>query len=372
MMWTTKRARVRLDERAVLFRDGLPFRALGPGIHRVLVWNARLTEQRWNTRELVFDALPEVRAILPAEWFREVTVDTWERAVVFRDGRPQVYLRPGTYRVWTVDPSVEVRRYLVTDPMPELTDELAAVIPRREYVDVTVGPNQRGLRTVGGRLDGALEPGRYTEWSTPQAEVAIDTVDVRLAQVALVGQELMTRDKVTLRLTLTAEYAIADPALAFQAVASARDAVYLAVQLAARDFVASVTLDAMLEGRDEMTRFLEARVIPKAAAFGVRVERVGVKDIVLPGDMKALMNRVIEAEKQAAAQTILRREEAQATRSMANTARVMADQPVLLRLKELDTLKEIAERIDEVRVVVGSEGLERLVTSKLLAPGASE
>jgi regulator of protease activity HflC (stomatin/prohibitin superfamily) len=98
----------------------------------------------------------------------------------------------------------------------------------------------------------------------------------------------------------------------------------------------------------------------------VRVERVGVKDVVLPGEMKTLLNRVIEAEKEAAANVILRREETAATRSLANTAKVMAEHPVLLRLKELEALKDIAERIDEVRLVVGSDGLKTLLPAELL------
>jgi len=138
------------------------------------------------------------------------------------------------------------------------------------------------------------------------------------------------------------------------------------VQLAARDYVASVTLDALLEGRSEMTRFLEAEALPKAASLGVAIERVGVKDVVLPGEMKILLNRVIEAEKEAAANVILRREETAATRLLANTARVMADHPVLLRLKELEAMKEIAERIHEVRLVIGSDGLEKLLPAQLL------
>jgi hypothetical protein len=82
--------------------------------------------------------------------------------------------------------------------------------------------------------------------------------------------------------------------------------------------------------------------------------------------MKTLLNRVFEAEKEAAANVILRREETAATRSLANTARVMADHPVLLRLKELEALNDIAERIHEVRVVVGSDGLQHLLPAQLL------
>ena len=159
---------------------------------------------------------------------------------------------------------------------------------------------------------------------------------MRRVQAAIAGQELMTRDKVTLRLTLTVEYAVEDAALAAHAVANVRDAVYLLVQLAAREFVAGVTLDELLEGRDAMTRFLEEQTRAEGAALRCSRRARRRQGRRLPGEMKTLLNRVIEAEKEAAANVILRREETAATRSLANTARVMAEHPVLLRLKELE------------------------------------
>jgi len=183
-------------------------------------------------------------------------------------------------------------------------------------------------------------------------------MDTRVQQLKIEGQELMTKDKVTLRLTLMAEYAPTDTPTTVHAVADVKDALYLAVQLAAREFVAGVTLDELLEGRDTFTRYLEAQVMPRADQFGVRVYRVGVKDVILPGEMKTLLNKVIEAEKTAAANVILRREDAAATRNMANTAKVIADNPVLMRLKELETMKDIAEKIDELKLVMGTDGFK--------------
>ena len=95
----------------------------------------------------------------------------------------------------------------------------------------------------------------------------------------------------------------------------------------------------------------------------MRVERVGVKDVILPGEMKTLLNKVIEAEKAAAANVILRREETAATRNMANTAKVIAENPVLLRLKELETLRDIAEKIDEIKLVLGGDNLVKLLAN---------
>lgn len=356
--------KIKLNERAVVFRGGLPLEAYGPGRH--WVWGRHLSEQRWDTDQIVFRALPEVRAVLPASWYREITLGPLQRGIVYRDGFPVLFLRPGTYRYWTVDPSVRIAVLDVTEPLPALTAELEALIPKSEYVDVTVQAHEKGLRFEQGRLISVLEPGRYKVWTHPEARIQITTVDVRRTEATIAGQELMTRDKVTLRLTLTVEYAIHDVVAATQKLTNARDAVYLAAQLAARDYVSAVTLDQLLEARDALTDHLERSVLPKAAALGITVFRVGVKDVVLPGEMKTLLNRVIEAEKAAAANVILRREETAATRSLVNTARLMADQPILLRLKELESLKEIAAQIKEVRVVVGSDNLKTLLPSELL------
>ena len=361
---------VKLNERAVIFKDSLPIRAYGPGRH--LVWGRRLTEQRWDTDKLVFRALPEVRNVLAREWFAEIALGPLERALLYRDGAPAAFMRPGTHRYWTLDASVRLAVFDVHQPVPPLTAELEILIPKSEYVDVTVQAHEKGLRFEQGRLTAVLEPGRYKLWTHPEAEVRIVTVDMRRTEVTIAGQDLMTRDKVTLRLTLTVEYAVEDATLATQKVSNVRDSVYLAAQLALREYVGGVTLDELLEGRDALTRFLEAEVVPKAARFGVRVDRVGVKDVVLPGEMKALLNRVIEAEKEAAANVILRREETSATRSLVNTARLMADQPILMRLKELEAMKEIAGRIKDVRVVVGSENFRALLPAELFGRAQKE
>ena len=346
--------RIPLDQRAVLLEHGLPVRALAPGSHRF--WGTKEVI-RFDTDALVLDAAPAIRAVLPADWFAEATLAPTQRGVLHRDARPVRFLRPGTHRFWTVDPTVALTVLDVTQPVPPLTDELRAIIPSGELVDVTVHQHQRALKYVQGRFAELLGPGRHVFWSHPEAKVTATVLDMRLQVVTIQGQELMTRDKVTLRLTLTAEYAPGDPASTAHGVADAKDALYLAIQLAARDHVASVTLDELLEGRDQLTRALEAEVQPRGRELGLVVGRVGVKDVILPGEMKILLNKVIEAEKAAAANVIRRREEAAAMRSMANTARVVADHPMLLELKRLEALESAAAQVDELRLVVGADGL---------------
>lgn len=362
-----KKVRVQLNERVVLFKHALPVRAVGPGRH--FLFGRGYTEVRLRTDNLIFDVFPEVLAVLPSDWYREVDIADHERAVLFRNGRPEKFLRPGVTRFWTIDSSVRLRVFDTRKDFPALTTELQKVFPAGEFTQETIQSHERGFLEVSGTFERVLEPGLYRFWNTNDRPVTVGKVDIRRTELSITGQELMTRDKVTLRLSISVDYAVDDVALS-RRVTSVRDAVYVAAQLAARDYVAGVTLDALLEGRDALTRAMSVQVLPAAQAIGVRVEHIGVKDVVLPGEMKVLLNRVIEAEKEAQANVILRREETAATRSLANTAKVMAAEPVLLRLKELEAMKEIAANIAEVRVVVGAEGFASLVPAQFLGSGS--
>ena len=99
--------------------------------------------------------------------------------------------------------------------------------------------------------------------------------------------------------------------------------------------------------------------------IGLRVGVIALKDIILPGDMREILNQVVAAEKQAQANVIRRREETAATRSLLNTAKLMEDNPILVRLKELETLEKLVEKVDRVSVNGGFQGLlDNLLTMK--------
>ncbi len=87
--------------------------------------------------------------------------------------------------------------------------------------------------------------------------------------------------------------------------------------------------------------------------LGAEIGEIGVKDVILPGDIRELLNKVVEAERVAKDNLIRRKEETAATRSLLNTAKVMEDNPVALRMKELETLERVAERIDRISVFGG-------------------
>lgn len=121
-------------------------------------------------------------------------------------------------------------------------------------------------------------------------------------------------------------------------------------------------LDSFLTDKDAVAGEFEAAVRQRAGELGLEIVSVGVRDIILPGDMKDLMNKVTEAKKAAEANLIVRREETAAMRSQANTARLLADNPTLMRLRELEVLERIAAS-GKLNVVLGEKGLaDRVVT----------
>ncbi len=215
---------------------------------------------------------------------------------------------------------------------------------------------ETGLLFRNGRFLRRLEPGRHwLAWLWAKDRVV--KVDMRVRTLVLQGQEIMTADKVTLRLTALAKIRVTDPVTAVLSVESYADDVYRDVQLALRDVVAGLELEALLGqkgGVGEAARAIAAEPVSRA---GVELIDVGVRDVMLPGEMKTILDQVIAARKRAEASQIMRREEIAATRSLANTAEMVARNPTLMRLKELEALERIAARGASIVVAPETVGL---------------
>ena len=188
---------------------------------------------------------------------------------------------------------------------------------------------------------------------------------LRVKTLDVQGQEILTRDKVSLRVNLTATYRFADAQKAVRSAKDPLDLLYKEIQFGLRAAVGTRTLDALLEDKSVIDRIVAERVGERFAEIGIAVDSVGVKDIILPGDMKDLLGKVVEAEKAAQANVIRRREETNATRSLLNTAKVMESNAVALRLKELETLEKVTEKVGNLSVYGGLDSvLNELVRLK--------
>jgi regulator of protease activity HflC (stomatin/prohibitin superfamily) len=221
-----------------------------------------------------------------------------------------------------------------------------------------------GLLIVDGELRGVLKPGLSAYWKY-QRNLRVELVELRLQAMEVAGQEILTRDKVSLRVNLTALWQVTDAVKARATVSNFVDYVYKELQFALREAVGTRTLDELLTDKGVIDREVAASAV-KLESSGLAVRSVGVKDVILPGEMKTILNQVVEAEKVAQANLIRRREETAATRSLLNTARLMEANPTLLRLKELETLEKVTEKVDKITVYNGLEGV-----LKNMVPGLS-
>jgi regulator of protease activity HflC (stomatin/prohibitin superfamily) len=225
------------------------------------------------------------------------------------------------------------------------------------------------MRRLDGRFSHVLPPGKYA-FSKNMAKVMLVPVDLHETMPDIGGQQIMTADKVTLRLNAVATYRVADAHKALSAADDARQALYREAQLALRAVVGARELDQFLADKDAVARELEAIVRQRVAALGLEVLSVGIRDVILPGDMKDLMNKVTKAKKAAQAKKaaeanlIVRREETAAMRSQANTAEVLEGNPTLMRLRELEVLEKVATS-GKLNVVLGEKGLAERVVNLL-------
>jgi regulator of protease activity HflC (stomatin/prohibitin superfamily) len=144
----------------------------------------------------------------------------------------------------------------------------------------------------------------------------------------------------------------------------ARQALYREAQLALRAVVGARDLDEFLTAKDAVAQEMEETLRERAMALGLKIVSAGVRDVILPGDMKDLMNKVTEAKKAAEAKVISCREETAAMRSQANTAKLMEGSPTLMRLRELEVLERVATS-GKLNIVLGEKGLADRVINLL-------
>ena len=356
-------------ERGLLFRDRDFVGVLRPGRHIYFdpFFKLRVEIHATSEPSLETSRLDVIVASGALE-DEAVVVDLadGERALVWIDGRLEAVLVPGLYAFWTSMKRVDVERIdarQVRFDHPKLAEVLALprTASRLELVDVEA--ETVGLFYVNGVFQTTLGPGRYAFWKG-EGLVQVRHVDSREQVIDVVGQELMTADKVTLRLNALLSYRVKEPRASVSAVFDYVQYIYREAQLALRAVVGTKTLDTMLDEKDTVADELRGLVAPRLEAIGLELVNLGIRDVILPGDMKVLLNKVIEAQKAAEANLITRREETAAIRSQLNAARILESNPTLMRLRELEALEKVTEKAN-LTVVLGDGGLADKVVKLL-------
>lgn len=371
---------VKKNERALLMNEGDFVKVLEPGVFKAFDPFKRLSVQTARLDAPLADAAlaDYLRHDAPdvlAQHFVAMDLADDEAGLRYEDDVLVEILAPGTRRLYwrgltahrleRVDlaqdsmlPAALVKRIaqpaLRARGVAGLTGVLLAQVPAYHV----------GVLKIDGKIERLLDAGVAAFWRFNR-EVAVELVDLRLQAIEVGGQEILTRDKVALRLNLSATWCYADVLHAFGQLQKPVEHLYRELQFALRSAVGTRSLDELLEDKQSIDDVVIAQVRARLGHSGVDVRSVGVKDIVLPGDMKTILAQVVEAEKSAQANVIRRREETAATRSLLNTAKVMEENPTALRLKELETLERVAERIDRISVFGGlDQVLNGLVSIK--------
>ncbi|CAA6815480.1 MAG: Unknown protein [uncultured Thiotrichaceae bacterium] len=358
------------SHRGLLFKNEQFHRVLPAGVHEFFDW-----KHEYSIETVAVGGAVDSKQLhligLHTDAFADHVL-SWvtgedEVGLVYQDGVLKDIKAPaqrGAY--WLGQQAIEVRKLDISEDY-KLPKSLARLLlsVRQQPLQMsaataitmsTVAEGHTGFLEVDGEQLGMLESGVHVWWKFNRV-IKVQHLDMRLQNMEVNGQEILTKDRVSLRINLSATWQIADAQRVKQALVDHYDFLYRELQLALRAVVSTQTLDELLTDKNLLNKQVQAIVLAKAAEYGLQLKTVGARDIVLPGDMKTILAEVVEAQKTAEANLIRRREETQATRSLHNTAKLMEGNPILLRLKELEVLENITGQIDSLNVYGGLDGV---------------
>ncbi len=281
-----------------------------------------------------------------------VEVKDGELVLMYENGIFKEILNVGQYAFWKGIMNRQFQKIDLTKV--EITERVSKTILEnmklRNFIRKFVVTNQyKGLLMIDGKLTKVLDAGTYYFWNN-EIPVEMKCIDTRLQQMEIAGQELLTKDKAMLRINFYVRYQVEDIVKALMQNKEYDKQLYILMQLALREFVGALTLDELLLKKDTVGKEILSNLGNKAEDLGLKAADAGIRDVILTGEMKEIMNQVLIAEKKAQANSIMRREETASTRSLLNTAKLMEENEVLWKLKEMEYMEKIADKIGDITV----------------------
>jgi SPFH domain/Band 7 family protein len=347
-----KNIHVNAYEIALVFKKGAYQRMLKEGSY--WFWKNE-TVYKYNITQ-AFVAPVELNILLQdvvlADALHVVEVRDNEIVMQYENGLLKQVLTAGRYTFWK---SMIVYDFVRADISKiEITENISRATLQNKLVapnvrSFTVESHEQGVLYVDGKFVQILEAGVYSYWKNGIA-VQVNKLDMRQQQAEINGQEILTKDKAALRINAWAQYKVKDIEKAVLQNKDFSYQLYVLFQLALREYVGGLPFDELLEKKESITQFILEAVKSNAEALGVEVNGFGIRDIILPGDVKEIMNQVLVAEKKAQANIIMRREETASTRSLLNTAKLMEENAMLWKLKEMEYVEKIADKISSISV----------------------
>lgn len=352
-----KRVRVFKGQKALVFKNRELITVLDKGAH----WIGLGATVEMHEVNKMFGSAYDEKLLFQNESLLEhlhlIKVADTELVLVYEDGSFTCVLDSGVYAFWKglVNYDFKVCDMSQTEIIDGLDHTIFKRAEMAKYIKVfAVESHEKGLLYLDGKFERILEAGMYFFWRNGVA-VGVKKADTRSLQIEVSGQEILTKDKAAIRINYEVQYQIVDIEKALASTENYQKQLYVFVQLALRGYIGSLTLDELLEKRDAIAGFVQSQLLEKAESLGLKITHSGMKDVILTGEMKDIMNRVLIAQKQAEANVIMRREETASTRSLLNTAKLMEENSMLFKLKEMEYIEKIADKINSISVSGGSQ-----------------
>ncbi len=353
-----KRMMIKETEMGFLFKRGKLIRLLDSGIHYALpgqeIRKVPLSEALHHRFDAMQLAVYRKNSDF-AEKTTAITVPDGSLVLHYENDVYQESLPSGSYAFWKEPVAHRFEVYDITTP------EVPAELPRYlceklcaegRMLAIEISDACKGLLRFDNSIREVLDPGKYYFWKCP-VSVSVAVADTRQQLMNVCGQEILTKDKVSIRLNFLCSYRITDLIKLLSEVQDYEAQLYSMAQMVLREVVSTATLDELLSDREELTHIINAWLREKASALCIDIKESGIRDIILPGEVRDIMNTVLIAEKRAQANVITRREEVASTRSLLNTAKMMEENPTLYKLKELEYLERVCENVGNISVSGG-------------------
>lgn len=316
------------------------------------------------TGELDFMDVP-YQVLSKDDMFRSLTlhmeIPDGSIGFLYVNGKLTSFANRKEYIFWNVFDQYEIKvvSMLETEIGAEVSKQMLSLLPGKYYTCVQVGEGEVGLVYYDNVMQRQLSKGVYYFWNYTY-NVSYTVLDMRQKELDIVGQEILTKDKIGIRMNVACMYKIKDAVEFTATISDLKGQLYSAAQLVVRAIVGNYRLDEILEAKEQISGEIYAALKEREAMFCVTFLTAGIKDIILPGEIREIMNSVLVAEKAAQANVIARREEVASTRSLLNTAKLMDENRTLYKLKELEYLEKICEKVGDISVNGSAGILEQL------------
>ncbi|MBC8755443.1 slipin family protein [Kordia sp. YSTF-M3] len=353
-----KRARINVGNVGLVFKNGNYQKVITAGTYWL----------RFSQHVTVYNLIDKFQAPIASEILLQdetlanmldvIDVKDNELVLLFEKGNIKAVLEVGQHLYWK---GLKERTYTRIDlskvEITEIKDvnllgnhRLSAYIKKFEVLEY-----EKAILLIDDKFEKILDSGMHRFWQNT-TNIKISKIDMRQLQLEISGQELLTKDKAAIRINFYTQYKVIDVKKAVLDNKDFEKQLYIAMQLKLRAFIGNYTLDELLEQKENIANAVFENIKDSVDALGIKVLSCGIRDVILTGEMKEIMNQVLIAQKKAQANIITRREETASTRSLLNTAKLMEENEMLFKLKEMEYVEKIAEKIGEI-TVAGNGGV---------------